>query len=454
MITFTSLAADRQIGANCYVVDFDDCKVVLDAGTHPKREGRENLPRLRNLPFDSVDAVFLSHAHLDHSGALPVVLREQPSARVFMSEPTRSLADALLHNSVNVMTAKRDELGLAEYPLYTHREVERQFERWEPVPFHSPFSFSPRFPGTAEFSPAGHILGAASICFRVEGKSLLYTGDLHFEDQTLTQAASLPSDPVDTLVVETTRGASPRPPGYTRAREIQRLADAINETIEARGVVLIPVFAMGKTQELLLILHELKQSRTIPDVPVHIGGLSTKMTAIYDSLSHRARRHYAGFEILREIRLQTRPRRQRNRDLPYNPGSIYALSSGMMTENTVSNAFAQRVIGDPRSSILFVGYADPDSPAGRILATQPGDPVTLNPNAGPRPLRCRVEKFDFSGHATREDIAEYIARVRPRTVILVHGDTDALEWFQARVAADLPEARIIVPDPETSYQLS
>ena len=117
MIYFTNLAPANEIGGNSYLLEFGNCRVALDAGTHPKREGRETLPKLDLLKFDSLDAIFLTHAHLDHSGALPVMMREHPSARVIMSEATRELTDAMLHNSVNVMTAKREELGETAYPL-------------------------------------------------------------------------------------------------------------------------------------------------------------------------------------------------------------------------------------------------------------------------------------------------------------------------------------------------
>lgn len=453
MISFTSLAADRQIGASCYLLELDGTRVILDAGTHPKLDGLASLPRLKRLPYSSADCVLLSHAHLDHSGALPVLLREQPTARTFMTEATRSLATALLHNSVNVMTAQRDELGLMEYPLYTHRELESQFDRWEVAPLGHAFPVSDATDATVEFVPAGHILGAASLLFRFAGKRILYTGDIHFEDQTVTAGAELPLEPIDTLFIETTRGASPRPPDYSRTREIAKLAAAINETIERRGVILIPVFAMGKTQELLLILHELKKARMIPDSPVHIGGLSTKMTAIYDNLAHRVPRLYPGFQMLKEIRLMTSPRRKKQQDLPYTPGSIYALSSGMMMENTPSNHFAQRLVGDPRSSILFVGYADPDSPAGAILRAAPEDQLQLHRHAAVRPLLCRTEKFDFSGHASRDSILRYILAVRPRIIVLIHGDRDALAWFEAELRVALPESRLIIPEPGEHYSL-
>jgi len=208
----------------------------------------------------------------------------------------------------------------------------------------------------------------------------------------------------------------------------------------------MPLFAMGKTQELLLTLHLLKSQRRIPDVPVILGGLSTKMTLIYDRFAGSGRRQHAGFKILEEMNLVLTPKKKR-RDIVYNPRCIYALSSGMMTEHTTSNTFARHIIGNPANSLLFVGYCDPASPAGKILQAEPGDKVELSPGSNPLALRCEVGKFDFSGHASREDLRAFANEVNPRKICLVHGEADALAWFQARFAEDLPECEVIIPPP-------
>ncbi len=453
MIRFTSLAPQREIGASCFLLELGEARIALDSGTHPKREGSETLPRLDDLPFDSLDAIVLTHAHLDHSGALPVLVREHPSARVFMSEPTRSLADALLHNSVNVMTSKREDLGIHAYPLYTHRELERIFPAWETPAYERPFHVSAAEDVTCEFFEAGHILGAVAPLFEFRGRRFLYTGDIHTEDQTIARAARLPEGHLDTVIVETTRGGVARAADYTRDKEKHRLADAINGILDRRGAVLIPVFAMGKTQELLVMLHELKLDGVIPHAPIHIGGLGTKMTTIYDRLAARSRRNYPGFKILEEIDLIVCSSRKRATQVEFKPGCIFALSSGMMTENTVSNVFARQLLSDPRSGILFVGYADPDSPAGKILAASPGDEIRLDPRRPAHALKCQVEKFDFSGHATREDICDFLESAAPKNVVLIHGDTDAVAWFEAEMARRLPGARVIVPEPGKPYEL-
>jgi Cft2 family RNA processing exonuclease len=126
----------------------------------------------------------------------------------------------------------------------------------------------------------------------------------------------------------------------------------------------------------------------------------------------------------------------------------------MMTEKTPSNALARQVLSAPEHALLFVGYVDPNSPAGRIQATAPGQDVQPSPDVPPQPLRCTVEQFSFSGHGTRESIREYVKRVQPKTVVLVHGDPPAVRWFQESLQADLPQSRIISPPPGEPLDLA
>ncbi len=141
---------------------------------------------------------------------------------------------------------------------------------------------------------------------------------------------------------------------------------------------------------------------------------------------------------------------------PLQPGRIYALSSGMMTEHTLSNVFARRMLNDPRHSIFFVGYADPASPAGRLRAASPGDLIQLDDGDASGPgieLRCTIEKFDFSAHADRESLRDFVRRTAPKKVVLVHGDPPAVSWFQKTLGADLPNSEIIVPPPGSAIEV-
>jgi len=448
---FKNLTRRNEIGANCYYLKFGETEIAIDSGMHPKEDGLDSLPDFEALPRDTLDAIFVSHAHLDHVGSLPVLMRHQPAAPVYMTEATGALADAMLHNSVNVMTSQREELGITDYPFFTHRELDRLMYGWEYRGLEKPFPVG-NGDLAVEFFDAGHIVGSVGILFRHRGRSVFYTGDVNFEDQTISMGADFPEEGIDTLIIETTRGAVERNPAYSRADEESQLATEITRALEQGGSVLIPLFAMGKTQEILIMLDQLKSKGMIPDAPVFIGGLSTKMTTIFDKFSSRTRRNFRGFQILKEMDLKLSPRKKKH-SIQYSPGCIYALSSGMMTEKTVSNQFGFQFLDDHKNSLLFVGYADPQSPAGKIRDASPGDSITLDPEMSPVELHCHVQSFDFSGHSSRKDLRAYINRVRPKKVFLVHGDRDALDWFHTGVCQDLPDTEVVIPSPGKEFTL-
>jgi Cft2 family RNA processing exonuclease len=445
---FKSLCRHAGIGANSYLLETATARVVLDAGMHPKHEGMDAVPHFEFLEDDSIDAAIITHSHLDHVGTLPVLLERQAHAKVFLSPETAELGTALLHNSVNVMQSKRMELGITEYPLFTHRKLDDLQTRFEPRNIERPFDLDHAGTLRATFHDAGHILGSVGVTLQAEGKRILYTGDVNFEDATLQKGALLPTDPVDALIVETTRGAQTRRPDYTRESEENLLADAIDQVLRRKGSVLIPVFAMGKTQEVLAMIHRFKRQKLIPrKTPVYIGGLSTKMTLIFDRFTDSSRRKMPGFKFLADMELIAGNRGNKGQ-IPFVSGAIYALSSGMMTEKTVSNQFARiGLLENPRHGLFFVGYCDPDSPGGKIRAANPGDQVLLDPAFPSVPLHCETRSFDFSGHSTREAIADYICKVRPKKAFLVHGDDDAVEWFRTELTTRIPETQIIIPQP-------
>lgn len=447
--TFQSLNLRAEIGGNSYSLNLDGDLIILDAGMHPKEEGPNSLPRYQEVPFDSADAIIISHSHLDHIGTLPVVQRDQPSAPVYLTAPCAALGEALLHNSVNVMSSQREELGIPEYPLFHHREIDYLRERWMLRPYEKPFSLDPSGESgtTVTFHDAGHILGSAGVLLEKGDKTIFYTGDVHFTGHTLIKGARFPElDEPDLLIMETTRGADERPTDYTRADQEARLATSIRDSLEAGGSALIPVFAIGKTQEVLTMLDGFKAEGLIPEhTPIFIGGLSTKMTIIYDSFSDSTRRHRPDFKILRDMKVNTGNKRRRA-PIEYKPGAIYCLSSGMMSEKTVSNIFARNFLQNPANALLFVGYADSATPAGAIKAASSGDIIRLDGNHKVQ-LNCVVDEFDFSGHARREELLEFAVKAKPKKILLVHGDPPAVAWFEEKLKTELPESEVVVPQP-------
>jgi Cft2 family RNA processing exonuclease len=458
-LKFINLTRRTEIGANSYYLEAAGQRLVLDCGMHPKEEGEDALPNFRALGDRVLDAVVISHSHLDHIGTLPVLMRRQPEARIFMTEATAEIGSALLHNSVSVMMRQREEIGVTIYPLFTHKETDRATGRWRWCPMGQPFTLAgerakPNEPGvlTVEFVDAGHVLGAAGVILRAEGRTIFYTGDVNFDDQTITKGAIFPESAVDVLIIETTRGDSPLPEGFTRAAEERRLADAINHAFTRGGCVLIPVFALGKTQEVLAMIYEFRREKLLDLFPVYIGGLSTKMTEIYDRRALTTRRLLPRLQLLEEV-APFILNGKTIQDSPARAGRVYALSSGMMTPKTLSNIFARRVLENPQHSIFFVGYADPESPAGLLKAAQPGDLVSLDPDEPAQPLRCNIEQFQFSAHASRESIVRYVKKLAPKKIVLVHGDIPAVEWTRTALRGELPESEVIVPTPGVEMEL-
>jgi Cft2 family RNA processing exonuclease len=190
----------------------------------------------------------------------------------------------------------------------------------------------------------------------------------------------------------------------------------------------------------------------IADVPIYIGGLSSKMTEIYDRRANHTPRVLPRLQLFPEVGPFVLNGKT-IADAPARPGRIYTLSSGMMTPKTLSNIFARRIIERPEHSLFFVGYADPESPAGVLRNSRPNELVSLDEDEPAQPLRCRLEQFQFSAHASRESILEYINKVAPKKVVLVHGDVPAVEWVRTAAAASLPESEVIVPPPGVEIEL-
>ena len=249
IMIFKSLCRHAGIGANSYLLKTKSAKIVLDAGMHPKHEGSEAIPHYEFLESGSADSIIITHSHLDHVGTLPVFLQNQPQARVFMSPETSELATAMLHNSVNVMQSKRVEHGIAEYPLFEHRELDDIEECFELRGIEKPFDLDHGGTVRATFHDAGHILGSVGVTIEAEGKRVFYTGDVNFEHSTIQKGALFPTETVDALIVETTRGEQERISTYNRQDEENALAEAIAGVIARKGSVLIPVFAMGKRRK-------------------------------------------------------------------------------------------------------------------------------------------------------------------------------------------------------------
>ena len=455
----TNLNPDTDIGASAWFVELEGHRLLMDAGIHPKREGRSSLPLYSLVQNEELDAVAISHCHHDHVGSLPIALRYFPRAHVLMSELSYFLVERVLHNSVNVMTRQRDECGIKEYPLFTHDEVDDIEPLFQGFKYNREVDWaafqktrSGVLSPTLEFQDAGHALGSAGLMVRGQKETLFYTGDVCFHDQTILRAARFENVKADVLLMETTRGNRSVPPGFTRQAEIERLTQSIQRALERQGCILIPTFALGRTQEILALLALLMAEGRLRRQPIYIGGLGRVFTEIYDLESHRTHRQHPDLQLREALNLVVLEHGQAEK-MRLTGGRIFVITAGMMSENTAAHTLALRMIGDEHQTIFFVGYADPDTPAGRLRNAKDGETFLFSPSGGQVTRHCQIEEFDLTAHANREELLNFVGQVEPRSVLLTHGDETSRRWFQEQIQERYPKVQVIQPQPGQSIQL-
>jgi Cft2 family RNA processing exonuclease len=236
------------------------------------------------------------------------------------------------------------------------------------------------------------------------------------------------------------------PPGFTREAEIKRLSAAIQRVLVRKGSVLMPTFALGRTQEILALLALLMGEGKLKPQQVYIGGLGRVFTEIYDLESHRTHRQHPDLQLHEALNLVVLEKGQAE-SMKLGGGHLFVITAGMMTEKTAAHDLALRMIGDERHAIFLVGYTDPDTPGGRLRAARPGEKFLFSASGGEVVRRCEVQEFDLTAHANREETLNFVGRVEPRVVMLTHGDEDSRQWFEDRIRARHPKIKIIQPQP-------
>jgi len=449
----TNLNPDSDIGASAWLAELDGCRLLMDAGMHPKREGRHALPLFSLLDRQDLDAIAISHCHHDHVGALPLAIRRAPKAHVLTTELSCCLAGRILHNSVNVMLRQREERGIREYPLFTHDEVEENEAQIQGFKYNRPVDwadFAKTRAGlaspTLEFFDAGHAPGSAGILVRGESQTLFFTGDVCFHDQTILKSARFDGIEADVLIMETTRGNRVPPPGFSRAGEVERLSAAIQRVLARRGSVLMPAFALGRTQEILAHLVLMMREGRIPRQPVFVGGLGRVFTEICDQKAHLSDRQQPNLQLTEELQIIVLEKEELD-CIKLSGGHLFVLTAGMLNECTPAHDLALRMMPDPRQAVFFIGYADPDTPGGRLKASKPGEPFLFSASAGEATRLCEMQDFDLTAHANREALLEFAGKVSPRVILLSHGEQSSRDWFAEQIRLRHPQTRIIQPAP-------
>lgn len=449
----TDLNRDGGIGANSLFIQLGDLNILVDSGLNPKQVGRVATPDFKPLRGISLDLIIITHCHLDHIGSLPVVMREHPNTPVIMTTSSRMLIERMLHNSANVMLRQKEEDNIPDYPLFTHDEIDRCGKRLTGLPF----GHAKHFRGAKDeieivFHPAGHVAGAAAVEIHHKHRQIFITGDVLFENQRTLAGAKFPAGHFDTLIMETTRGITERPAGKERLNEVNRLVTAINDTIQRGGSMLLPVFALGRMQEIFAILHDARKFGKLVSCPIYTGGLGVDLADYFDEIARKTKHVQFNRGILKDLQVKPTPRKLIPGEEPAQK-AIYIVSSGMMVERTPSYVLASGMAGYARNTIGFVGYCDPDTPGGQLLATRPGEDFLFKAINVKCKLKARVERFELSGHADREELLEFAVQTGARSIVLTHGEPQARAWFADQLKAQLPSAHVFDPVPLQAYQV-
>jgi Cft2 family RNA processing exonuclease len=230
------------------------------------------------------------------------------------------------------------------------------------------------------------------------------------------------------------------------------LVAAIHEAQKRKGCILIPAFALGRTQEMLALLALLMREGKLKSQPIYIGGLGRVFTEIYDLEAHRANRQHTNLQLHEALQLIVLEKGQAE-NMKLSGGKIFVITAGMMSENTAAHDLAVRMAGDERQSIFFVGYADPDSPAGRLKAANRGETFVFSPSAGRITKKCDMRDFDLTAHANREELLGFVGEVSPRSILLGHGDDISRGWFEEKIRERRPKIKIIQPQPGKMAQV-
>lgn len=412
------------VGASCLAIEIANQWIIVDAGVRVDHKA-DPLPDLALLEDKDVRAIFVTHAHADHIGALPLVHRAFPTVPIFASRATGLLMEVMLADALKIMNKRAVEE--MEIPLYPPTLVETMLNRLRPLPVGEAFTLAELPDVKIHASRAGHIAGAVSLAFTAPDGSVVVSGDISITPQrTVLGAIPPPVDRCDLLVLESTYGARLHP---NRQAEEQRLAQAVADGLARGGHVLIPCFGLGRGQELLLLLQAAQQKGQVPVFPIYVDGLVRRVCSTYQllpealtpTLQRQIRKGYTPFTGTSVT--YVRNERDREQILAGPPACILS-SSGMLTGGP-SAWYAARLAPRATASILITGYQDEESPGKKLLDLAEHRQHTLDVSGQQVQVACHVAKYSLSAHADGSELASFAAALHPKRIALVHGDEEA-----------------------------
>lgn len=422
-VSFIALGGGAEVGRSCHILEIQGKVIMLDAGVHPAYTGLASLPFYDAYDLSKVDILLVSHFHLDHAASLPYVMQRTGfNGRVFMTHPTKAIYRWLLSDFVKVSGSPGsgdDQSGGANSKLYSDEDLNDSFNKIEAVDFYSTTEVD-----GIKFTAyhAGHVLGAAMYLIEVSGLKILFTGDYSREQDRHLHVAEVPPSRPDILICESTYGTGLHQP---RVEKETKLLSLVHSTIKKGGRCLLPVFALGGTQELMLILEEYwNQHKDLEGVNIYYASsLARKCMAVYQTfinmMNDNIRQQYA--------RTKTNPFQfkhitsLRSLDRFDDIGPCVMLASPGMLQNGVSRQLLERWAPDPRNSLILTGYSVEGTMAKHIIT----EPSFINSAMNPEVKISRaisVDEISFAAHVDFRQNSEFIDLVGAAHIILVHGE--------------------------------
>jgi uncharacterized protein len=447
------LGGVKQVGRSCFIVVTPESKVMLDCGINPgEMSGLDAYPRLDwfNFDLDDLDAVVISHAHIDHQGFLPALFKYGYKGPVYCTEPTLPLMTLLQMDSVKIANSN------GTYLPYEARDVNEVIKHCITLPYGKPTDISPDI--TITLNNAGHIMGSATVHLNISGAhNILYSGDYKYAKTQLLDSAVSMYPRVETLITESTYGNS------TDVMPDQQFvyrsfSESINKTLTEGGKVLIPVPAVGRAQEIMLVMaEEMKEGRLI-ESPIYIEGMISEASAIHMSYAH-----YLGSEVRKSVSQDINPFQseyftvisgygKRDDVLNDENPAIVMATSGML-EGGPSVEYFKELAPNPKNKIMFVSYQINGTLGRRVLDGTMSEVSMMDKSGKVKvvPVRCQTQKIDgFSGHSDFNQILSFVARVKPKRVLVNHGERTKSEntasaiYSRLKIRSGVPDNREIV----------
>lgn len=425
MTKISFMGAAGTVTGSKYLLSYDNKNVMVDCGLF---QGFKKL-RLKNwAPLDikpgSIDAVLLTHAHLDHSGYLPLLVRNGFSGPVYCSAATRDLCDVLLRDSAFLQEKDAEianRYGFSKHkpalPLYTPKDAEAAIKALTPVDFDTPTGVAEGI--TAQFRLAGHILGASTISLSFAGRTIVFSGDLgRRHDPVMPPPASIRN--TDYLVVESTYGNRK----HEKINVEQRIADIIKTTAARGGKVIVPAFAVGRTQSILYYLDRLKRDGRIPDLPVFLDSpMAINASDIY---CRNKNVHLLSEQDCRSacnVAQYTRAVADSKALASLPTPAVIISASGMATGGRILHHL-KYFASDHRNTILFTGFQAAGT-RGRAIVEGVRQ---IKIHGGHVPIKAQVENLDaLSAHADSDEILAWLSGFRsvPKITFITHGEPEA-----------------------------